>query len=72
VAPDPTDTEEGDTDVMVGTAFVMLIAVFADFVVSSVEVAVIVAVPAADDVKTPALLIVPVLDGLTDQVTEEL
>ena len=39
---------------------------------SSVEVAVIVAVPVADGVKTPALLTVPMLAGLTDHVTDEL
>ena len=40
-----------------------------DLVVSCVEVAVIVAVPAPLGVKTPALLTLPMLDGLTDQVT---
>jgi hypothetical protein len=35
-----------------------------------VEVAVIVAVPAVAGVKTPALLTLPKLDGLTDQATE--
>ena len=39
---------------------------------SSVEVAVMVAVPVPDGVKTPALLTVPMLAGLTDDVTEEL
>ena len=39
---------------------------------SSVEVAVMVAVPVPDGVKTPALLIVPMLAGLTDHVTDEL
>jgi hypothetical protein len=39
---------------------------------SAVEVAVIVAVPAPDGVKTPALLIAPMLVGLTDHVTDEL
>ena len=43
-----------------------------DFVESCVEVAEIVAVPAPTGVKTPALLIVPMLVGLTDHVTEEL
>lgn len=33
------------------------------------EVAVIVAVPAVVGVNTPELLTVPILDGLTDQVT---
>jgi len=41
-------------------------------VVSWVDVAVIVAVPAVVGVKTPVLLIVPMLVGLTDQVTAEL
>ena len=40
-----------------------------DFVVSSVEVAVIVAVPAAEGVKTPAELTTP---SVADQVTPEL
>jgi hypothetical protein len=43
-----------------------------DLVVSWVDVAVIVAVPAVVGVKTPVLLIVPMLVGLTDQVTAEL
>jgi hypothetical protein len=43
-----------------------------DFVVSWAEVAVIVAAPAAAGVKTPVLLTVPIFDGLTDQVTDEL
>jgi hypothetical protein len=43
-----------------------------DFVASCVEVAVMVAAPAAVGVKTPALLTVPIFDGLTDQVTDEL
>ena len=42
------------------------------FVVSWVEVAVMVAVPAAAGVKTPALLTVPAFAGLTDHVTDEL
>jgi hypothetical protein len=40
--------------------------------VSCADVAVIVAVPAADGVKTPALLTAPMVVGLTDQVTEVL
>jgi len=43
-----------------------------DLFVSSVEVAVIVAVPALDGVKIPAPLIAPMLVGLTDHVTVEL
>ena len=39
---------------------------------SSVEVAVMVAGPVPDGVKTPALLTVPMLAGLTDHVTDEL
>jgi hypothetical protein len=39
---------------------------------SCVEVAMIVAVPTSAGVKTPALVIVPMLVGLTDHVTEEL
>ena len=41
-----------------------------DLVVSCVEVAVMVAVPAADAVKTPELSTVPTLAGLTAHVTE--
>jgi hypothetical protein len=40
-----------------------------DLVVSCVEVAVIVAVPAEVGVKTPELLTDPIVEGLTDQVT---
>jgi hypothetical protein len=43
-----------------------------DLVVSCVDVAVIVAVPAPDGVRTPELLTVPIPVGLTDQVTAEL
>ena len=39
---------------------------------SSVEVAVMVAGPVPDGVKTPALLTAPMLAGLTDHVTDEL
>jgi len=41
-----------------------------DFEVSSVDVAMIVAVPEAAAVNTPLLLTDPMLDGLTDHVTE--
>ena len=41
-----------------------------DLVASCVEMAVTVAVPVVAGVKTPALLTVPMLDGLTDQLTE--
>jgi len=40
-----------------------------DLVVSCVDVAVIIAVPAVSGVKTPVLLIVPIPEGLADQVT---
>lgn len=39
---------------------------------SSVDVAVMVAVPVPDGVKTPPLLTVPMIAGLTDHVTDEL
>jgi hypothetical protein len=48
---------------------VTITCVWPDLVVSCVEVAVIVAVPAAAGVKTPLELTEPALDGLTDQVT---
>ncbi len=43
-----------------------------DLVESAVEVAVIVAVPEVDGVKTPAELTLPIPEGLTDHVTVEL
>ena len=43
-----------------------------DFVVSCVDVAVMVAVPVPAGLRTPALLTVPILVGLTDHVTDEL
>jgi hypothetical protein len=43
-----------------------------DFVVSCVDVAVMVAVPVPAGVRTPAPLTVPMLVGLTDHVTDEL
>ena len=43
-----------------------------NLVESFVDVAVIVATPAADGVKTPALLTDPIVVGLTDHVTEVL
>ena len=43
-----------------------------DFVVSCVDVAVMVAVPTPAGVRTPALLTVPMLVGLTDHLTDEL
>ena len=43
-----------------------------DLVESCVDVAVMVAVPTPAGVRTPALLTVPMLVGLTDHVTDEL
>jgi hypothetical protein len=43
-----------------------------DLVESCVDVVVMVAVPVPEGVKTPALLTVPMLVGLTDHVTDEL
>ena len=40
-----------------------------DFVVSSTEVAVTVTLPAADGVNSPAVLMVPAVEGVTDHVT---
>ena len=60
-----------DTEVMVDCAATETVAL-PDLVESCVEVAVMVAVPAPDGVKTPALLTVPMLVGLTDHVTDEL
>jgi len=54
----------------VDLAWVTVTVAEPDFVVSCVDVAVMVAVPAPAGVKTPALLTVPMLAGLTDQVTE--
>ncbi|MGB9144298.1 MAG: hypothetical protein WCC14_00610, partial [Acidobacteriaceae bacterium] len=56
------------TAVITGTAFTVT-AALPDFVVSSVDVAVIVAVPDAAGVNRPALEMVPIPAGLTDQVT---
>jgi altronate dehydratase len=42
------------------------------WVVSSVEVAVMVATPVAEGVKTPVLLTAPSVDGVTFHVTAEL
>lgn len=57
------------TDVIVEGAAIVTVA-DPDLVESSVEVAVIVAVPADVGVKTPELLTLPMLDGFTDQLTE--
>ena len=60
-----------ETEVIVlGTATVTVAE--PDLVESSVDVAVMVAVPAAVGVNTPAELTAPMLVGLTDQVTAEL
>lgn len=60
-----------ETEVMVtGTETVMVDE--PDLVESCVEVAVMVAVPAPDGVKTPALETVPAVEGETDHVTAEL
>jgi len=71
----PTAKDGGESAVTVGTGLLgaaIAIEALPDFVVSCVEVAEIVAVPAAEGVNTPALLTVPMLVGLTDHVTEEL
>jgi hypothetical protein len=57
-----------ETEVMVGEEATVTVAE-PDLVVSWVEVALIVAVPAELGVKTPELLTDPIVDGLTDQVT---
>jgi hypothetical protein len=57
---------------MVLCAAVTKIGVVPDLVESCVDVALIVAVPAVAEVKTPVVLTVPMLVGLTDQVTEGL
>lgn len=59
------------TPVIAEDAFTVTVA-FPDFVLSCVDVAVIVAVPGLPGVNTPALLTVPAVDGLTDQLTAEL
>lgn len=57
------------TEVMVGSAAPTATAALPDFVASSTEVAVMVAVPVVAGVNTPALVIDPMLEGLTDHVT---
>jgi hypothetical protein len=57
------------TDVIVEGAATITVA-DPDLVESNVEVAVMVAVPADVGVKTPELLTLPMLDGLSDQLTE--
>ncbi|HMD99763.1 MAG TPA: hypothetical protein VKM93_20845 [Terriglobia bacterium] len=63
--------QETETEVMVAGT-VAVTAADPDLVESCVDVAVIVAVPPAAGVKTPALLTVPILVGPTDHVTEGL
>ena len=60
-----------ETEVIVDGAVTVTVAL-PDLVESCVDVAVIVAVPVPAGVKTPALLTVPMLVGLTDHVTDEL
>ena len=63
--------QETETEVIVGNASSST-AKEPDWVGSWVEVAVIVAIPSPAGVKTPLLLTVPKLDGLTLHVTAEL
>ena len=60
-----------ETDVIVAGAVTVTVAL-PDFVASCVDVSVMVAVPVPVELKTPALLTVPMLVGLTDHVTDEL
>lgn len=57
---------------MIAEGMVTVTVAEPDFVVSCVDVAVIVAVPSPDGAKRPALLTAPMLAGLTDHVTDEL
>jgi len=67
------DAGEQPTEIEVIVEGVVTVTVaLPDLVESCVDVAVIVAVPVPAGVKTPALLIVPMLAGLTDHVTDEL
>ena len=68
----PAVTEVGERFVIVGVGFVTATGTDPDFVESSVDVAVIVAVPVPAGVMTPELLTDPMLVGLTDHVTDEL
>ena len=61
-----------EIDVIVGGGKATVTIAEPDLVGSCVDVAVIVAVPAPAGVKTPALLIVPMLLGLTDHITVKL
>ena len=60
-----------ETEVIVDGAVTVTVAL-PDLVESCVDVAVMVAVPTPAGVRTPALLTVPMLVGLTDHVTDEL
>ena len=60
-----------ETEVIVDGANTVTVAL-PDLVESCVDVAVMVAVPTPAGVRTPALLTVPMLVGLTDHVTDEL
>jgi hypothetical protein len=64
-------TQLAPTETIVGGTLTTTVA-FPDLVVSCVEVAVIVAIPELAGVKTPALLTVPMPEGLIAQVTAEL
>jgi hypothetical protein len=59
------------TEVIVGAGATLTVA-DPDWVLSSVDMAVIVAVPVFAGVNTPTLLTVPMLVGLTDQLTDVL
>jgi hypothetical protein len=71
-AATPAVAEVGERLVMAGWGFATATGAEPDLVESSVDVAVMVAVPAPEGVKTPVEVAVPMLAGLTDQVTEEL
>ena len=68
------DGEQVTETPVIVDAEVTVTAAEPDLVESCVEIAETVAVPVtvAEAVKTPALLILPAVDGLTDQVTAEL
>ena len=63
-----TGEQATPTDVIAG-ATLTVTSKLPDFEASCVEVALIVAVPAAIGAKTPAPLTPPIVDGLTDQLT---
>ncbi|MGB7549708.1 MAG: hypothetical protein WBM14_18380 [Terracidiphilus sp.] len=60
-----------ETELIVDGAVTVTVAL-PDLVESCVDVAVMVTVPVPAGVRTPALLTVPMLVGLTDHVTDEL